>query len=105
MTALETTLALVITHLILPGHLDWRSALAKLTINPARILGVPLGTLAAGAPADVTIIDPAGRWTVVPERLRSKSTNTPLAGQELVGRVLYTIVDGEIRYRADDAVR
>lgn len=103
MTALETTLALVITHLILPGHLDWPAALAKLTINPARILGVSLGTLAPGAPADVVIIDPAARWTVDPQRFRSKSTNTPLAGQELVGRVVCTIVDGEIRYRGEEA--
>jgi dihydroorotase len=53
-----------------------------------------------GAPADVTIIDPAARWTVAAEQFRSKSTNTPLAGQELTGRVLWTLVDGEIRYQA-----
>jgi dihydroorotase len=104
MTALETTLALVITHLVEPGHLDWLTALAKLTIHPARILGLPLGTLAVGAPADVTIIDPAARWTVAAEQFRSKSTNTPLAGQELTGRVLWTLVDGEIRYQAPEAV-
>src|SRR6185503_906145 len=49
MVSLETTLALVITKLIEPGHLDWITALAKLTINPARILGLPAGTLKIGA--------------------------------------------------------
>ena len=52
--------------LIEPGHLDWPAALAKLTINPARILGINKGTLAVGADADVTIIDPDARWTVDP---------------------------------------
>src|SRR5262245_33036797 len=54
----ETALALVITRLIVPGHLDWASAIQKMTINPARILGVDKGTLRVGADADVTLIDP-----------------------------------------------
>ena len=70
---LETCLALVVTRLIEPGHLDWPTALAKLTINPARILGVDKGTLRIGADADVTIIDPDVRWRVDPSRFRSKS--------------------------------
>src|SRR5690606_28238786 len=61
MTQLETALALVVTKLIVPGHLDWSAALAKLTINPARALGLAKGTLAVGADADVTIIDPEQR--------------------------------------------
>src|SRR6185312_7833795 len=63
---LETALGLVITRLIEPGHLDWMTALAKLTINPARILGINKGTLVVGADADLTIIDPDVRWTVDP---------------------------------------
>ncbi len=94
---LETALGLVITRLIEPGHLDWPTALAKLTINPAQILGIPKGTLAIGADADVTVIDPDVRWTVNPAEFRSKSTNTPFAGWELKGRATTVIVGGRIK--------
>lgn len=100
MAALETALGLVVKLLIEPGHLDWPAALAKLTANPAGVLGIDKGTLRVGADADVTIIDPDARWTVRPERFRSKSGNTPLAGWELRGRAEAVIVGGRIR-RAD----
>jgi dihydroorotase len=98
---LETALGLVITRLIQPGHLDWPTALAKLTSNPARILGISCqkGTLAIGADADVTIIDPDVRWTVDPAEFRSKSTNTPFAGWELTGRADTVIVGGQVKFR------
>ncbi len=96
---LETALGLVVTRLIEPGHLDWPTALAKMTCNPARILGIPKGTLALGADADVTIIDPDARWTVDPAQFRSKSSNTPFAGWELTGRADTVIVAGEVRFR------
>ncbi len=96
---LETALGLVVTRLVEPGHLDWPAALAKMTINPARILGIPKGTLQAGADADVTVIDPAVRWRVDPAEFRSKSTNTPFAGWELTGRAVAVIVGGEVRFR------
>jgi dihydroorotase len=99
MVSLETTLALVITQLIEPGHLSWPAALARLTVNAARVLGIQKGTLRVGADADVTIIDPQLRWTVTPDRFRSKSSNTPLSGRELKGRAVTTIVGGEIRYK------
>jgi dihydroorotase len=98
MSGLETTLALTITKLIEPGHLDWLAAIAKLTINPARVLGLKKGTLKPGADADVVIIDPRVRWTVEPAHFRSKSGNTPLAGSQLIGRATHTIVSGEVRY-------
>lgn len=97
MVSLETTLSLVITHLIRPGHLDWPAALAKLATNPARTLSLPKGTLALGADADVIIIDPDAKWTVDPKQFKSKSSNTPLAGKELYGRVERVIVGGEMR--------
>jgi dihydroorotase len=96
---LETALGLVVTKLIDPGHLDWPAALAKMTINPARILGTPKGTLAIGADADVTIIDPQVRWTVDPAEFRSKSTNTPFTGWELKGRATEVIVGGKLKFR------
>ena len=95
---LETALGLVSTRLIEPGHLDWPSALEKMTVNPARILGIPKGTLAVGADADVVIIDPDLRWTVDPKRFRSKSANTPFAGWELKGRAVTVIVGGKVKF-------
>jgi dihydroorotase len=97
---LETALALVVTKLIEPGVLDWPSAIEKLTMNPARVLGIDKGTLAIGADADVTIIDPAYEWTVDPSRFRSRSKNTPFAGWRLRGRAETVIVGGEVRHRA-----
>jgi dihydroorotase len=94
---LETALGLVVTRLIEPGHLDWPSALAKMTVNPARILGIPKGTLRIGADADVTIIDPAVRWKVDPAEFQSKSANTPLIGWELRGRAVAVIVGGRVK--------
>lgn len=92
---LETLLGVLITKLILPGTLDWMTALEKLTINPARILGLPYGTLQLGAAADITVIDPAATWTVAPDRFCSKSKNTPFAGWPLQGRAVQVFVGGE----------
>jgi dihydroorotase len=96
---LETALGLVVTKLIEPGILDWPSAIEKLTLNPARILGINKGTLAVGADADVTIIDPAYEWTVDPSHFHSRSRNTPFAGWRLRGRADTVIVGGEVRYQ------
>lgn len=99
---LETTLALTITNLIEPKHLTWSQAIEKLSTAPARILGLKhKGTLAVGADADVTIIDPARRWTVEPKRFRSKSRNTPFGGWELTGRAETVLVGGQVRYALD----
>jgi dihydroorotase len=95
---LETALGLVVTRLIEPGHLDWPAALAKMTVHPARILGIPKGTLAVGADADVTVIDPQVHWTVDPAAFHSKSANTPFAGWELRGRAVAVIVGGRVKY-------
>ncbi|MCA9268843.1 MAG: dihydroorotase, partial [Planctomycetales bacterium] len=98
-SGLETTLPLVVTQLIRPGHLDWPTALAKLTCNPARILSLEgKGHLGAGADADVTIIDPDVEWVVDASRFRSKSTNTPFDGWKVVGRADCVIVGGRVKY-------
>ena len=98
MVSLETTLSLVVTHLIQPGHLDWMKAIEKLTINPARVLSIDKGTLQVGADADITIIDPDATWTVDPKAFRSKSSNTAFAGCELNGRAVCVLVGGQIRF-------
>ncbi len=97
MSTLETTLPMVIKHVIRPGVLSWSDALAKMSFNPARIMGLPKGTLAIGADADVIVIDPVRRWKLDSSESRSHSLNTPLAGTELVGRATQVIVCGEVK--------
>lgn len=99
---LETLLPICIQALIEPGHLTWPQFLEKVTINPARILGIDRGTLKPGKDADVTIIDPAAEWTIDPARFRSKSRNTPFAGRKVRGRAHTVLVGGEIRYQSSN---
>jgi dihydroorotase len=94
---LETFLPLCATHLIGPGHLTWPRMLAKMTCNPAAVLGIDRGTLQAGRPADVTVIDPAVKWTIDATKFKSKSRNTPFHGWPVTGRAVATIVGGEVK--------
>jgi dihydroorotase len=96
MVSLQTTLAMVSTYLIATGKLDWPSAIAKLSTNPAKILAIPKGTLRIGAHADVVVIDPQARWTVERKQF-AKSSNTPLLGMELIGKVVQVVVGGEVK--------
>jgi dihydroorotase len=89
-------------ELLLPLTLQWgrdsklkpAQALGAVTHRPARILGLPAGTLAVGAPADVCIFDPDRPWIVQPQSLVSQGKNTPFHGLELTGRVVRTLVGG-----------
>jgi dihydroorotase len=94
---LETFLPLCVTHLVEPGHLSWPAMLAKMTVNPAKVLGIDRGTLQPGRPADVTVIDPKAKWTIDPAKFRSKSRNTPFGGWQVTGRAVATIVGGEVK--------
>jgi dihydroorotase len=93
-------------ELLLPLTLKWGAArklplaatLARITSDAARVLGVSSGRLAVGAPADVTLFDPAASFRVVPEALKSQGKNTPFIGHELAGKVRYTIVAGNVVY-------
>jgi len=69
-------------------------AVELLTSGPAATFGLPGGHLAAGAPADVTLVDPGAEWTVEGARFQSKSRNTPYEGRKVVGRVVRTVVGG-----------
>jgi dihydroorotase len=101
---LETTLPLVL-RLVREKVLSLTDAIARLTIGPARVLGLPRGTLAVGAMANVTVIDPKRRWTVDPQTFRSKSRNTPFAGWDMEGRAVLTVVGGRVVYEdAGDGV-
>jgi dihydroorotase len=94
---LETALPLTLT-LVESGILSLTEAIRKLTVNPARILGLPYGTLSVGVSADVTIFDPVGIWKVNPTKLRSKSKNTPFGQWEMKGKVVLTMVEGRVVY-------
>lgn len=71
-------------------------ALAHVTSTPARLLGIGGGRIETGVAADLCVFDPDAMWTVIPAKLRSQGKNTPFAGQEIKGRVLYSLVDGHI---------
>ena len=94
MLGLETALAVALTHLELPLP----ELLALLSWRPAGILGIEDthgGPIAEGRPANLCVIDPSASWTVEPERLASRSRNSPYAGIALTGRVRHTLVGGE----------
>jgi len=96
MVGLETAIGLVFKELIEPGVLTLAEAIAKMTINPARLLRLNKGTLTAGADADITIIDPELEEEVRIEELASKGKNTPFAGWNLKGLPVATIVGGRV---------
>jgi dihydroorotase len=93
-------------ELLLPLALKWGEArklslaatLARLTVEPARILGVPAGRIAIGAPADLAIFDPRAPCEVSAQTLKSQGKNTPFLGYELAGRVRFTVVAGNVVY-------
>lgn len=99
MIGLETSLGLIKTHIIDKGYLSWADAFRKMTSNPARILGIEGGSLADGANADITIIDPDKKWTVRGDKFVSRSKNSPFIGQQLSGKVFTTILAGKVVFK------
>ena len=96
---LETALAVSVTNLVETGHIDFRTLVDKMSCAPARLFGLPGGTLARGSAADVTIFDPAREWEVEPSQFLTKGRNTPYAGMRLKGRAVCTIVGGRLVHR------
>ena len=96
LVGLETALGLVITELINKRVLSWTQAMAKLTVNPARVLNLGGGRIKRNSPADITVIDPSASWVVDPSEFHSKSKNSPFGGRKLQGKVCYTLVDGKV---------
>lgn len=94
-------------ELLLPLVLKWAAqqrvplldALARITINPAQLLGVAMGHLSVGAHADICIFDPEAAWKVEPAALKSQGKNTPFNGYEMHGRVRYTLLDGQLVFK------
>ncbi|HET7109875.1 MAG TPA: dihydroorotase [Gemmatimonadales bacterium] len=96
---LETAFPLANTELVGSGLLTLPQLVERMSTVPARIFGLPGGSLAKGAPADVVVIDPQVEWSVDPASFRSKSRNTPFGGREVRGRAVATIVRGHIVFR------
>jgi len=99
--SLECALPLYRKALIDPGLLDWPQMLAMLNCRPAGVLGIDKGRLGVGDRADIALIDPDAEWTITPTRFFSKSHNCPYAGWTVRGKVLCTIVAGEVRYTSE----
>jgi dihydroorotase len=97
---LETTLGLAL-RMAAEAKIPLDVVIAAMTVAPARILGLPLGTLGPGAAADITVADPTRRWTVQAARFHSKGRNTPFEGMELQGQAMATIVGGRIVWRTE----
>lgn len=104
---LETSLGSLLS-LVHEGQLDLITIVERLSSAPAHLLGTRgenLGTLSPGAMADVVLFDLNHEWLVDVSEFASKGLNTPLKGQKLKGRVMTTIVAGEIRYRSDSGIK
>jgi dihydroorotase len=95
---LETAVPLSLDRLVHAGRIRLSRMVELLSVNPARILNLPGGTLSEGAPADITIIAPDLKVTIEAAKLRSRSKNTPFDGWELRGSVAATLVGGRPLY-------
>ena len=95
-------------ELLLPLTLKWAEragvatslALEKISGNPARLLGLTAGSLAAGQPADICVFDPKAFWAVTSQTLRSQGKNSPYLRRELEGRVTHTLVNGKLVFQS-----
>jgi len=103
MIGLETALPLCL-DLVASGLLTPAALVTRMSAAPARLLGLPGGTLAPGSPADVTVIDPEVAWTCDPAKLRSRSRNTPFGGRALRGRAILTVVAGAIAFAEESLI-
>jgi dihydroorotase len=95
---LETELSAAITYLVEEKILDMFELIKKMTINPAKILGINRGTLNPGRPADIIVVSKDKEWLVKKDILHSKSKNSAFLGKTLKGVVECTIVGGKIAY-------
>ncbi|NQT00060.1 MAG: dihydroorotase [Candidatus Omnitrophica bacterium] len=100
MIGLETLLSLGLTELVEKKILTLPQLIEKITVNPAKILGIAAGSLSLGSPADLVIFDPSKEWLVKRQEIVSKSKNSPFIGRTLKGLVEYTIHKGQIVYKA-----
>ncbi|MDP4120755.1 MAG: dihydroorotase [Bacillota bacterium] len=96
---METSLAVGITNLVVPGFLTIDELIEKMSCGPAKILKIQAGTLQIGAVADIVLFSENEKWTVDENKLHGKSKNTPFKGLTLIGKVKTTILGGKIVYQ------
>jgi dihydroorotase len=99
---LETSFALGYTVLVQGGYLSLSQLVEKMSVNPARILGIEKGSLTEGAAADLVIADITHEYTIDSSTFASKGKNTPFDGKKVTGRVEMTFVDGKLVYSAQN---
>ena len=97
----ETAFAIAYTTLVEGGYLDLPGLVKCMSLNPAKVLGIPKGTLQEGYAADFTIVDTNESYRIDPDTFFSKGKNTPFAGKEVRGKIYSTYVDGKCVYRED----
>lgn len=100
-SGLDTLLALVL-RLVQEDVLALPRALATVTCNPARLLGLDAGHLTPGAPADLCLFDPDRPWRLTAEAMRSRGRNSPFLGWEFTGQVVHTLVGGRCVYSCQE---
>lgn len=97
---LETAFALTMTELVKTGYLTPRQLVEKMSLNPAKVLGIDKGTLREGAIADIVIANPNEEYIIDTKDFVSKGKNTPFQGKKVCGKIHYTLVDGQVVYQA-----
>ena len=102
---LETSFAVMNTYLLKKNLIEFAKGIEKMTVAPAKILGIDAGHLSVGASADIAIFDTEKEWVVDEKKFFSKGKNSPFIGKTLIGKALYTIVDGEVKYDNGAIVR
>jgi dihydroorotase len=100
MIGLETSLPLSL-QLVEMGLLDMGGLIARMSLNPARILNLTHVGIKPGNPADLTMIDPKKEFVVDPSTFRSKSRNTPFSGWTLKWKAVMTMVAGKVVFKED----
>jgi dihydroorotase len=99
-TGLETAFAVLYTRLVEPGVVPLETVLERMSAGPARIYGLEPPRIAVGAPANLVVLDLETTWCVAPEEFRSRSINSWLLGASLKGRVVQTVADGKVVFKA-----
>ena len=98
---METSLAVGITYLVKTGQLTFDELVRKMSVNPAKILGIEAGSFSVGSSADIALVDINEQWTVDVDSLHGKSKNTPFKGMTLTGRVKKTLLDGKVVFECE----
>lgn len=101
---LETSFAVMHTYLVKAGHIPLSKGISKMTCEPARIIRVQKGTLSVGVDADIAIFDTNRTWVVDSRQSFSKGRNCVFHGKSLMGKAVYTITQGVLRYRDGEIV-